>query len=91
MTIDNFNDLETIEALGNQPLLDFLVGNLTWPVLEGTTWEAISYDEIGTLATLKGDYNNDVLLDFYVSTDDKNSSVYVLKVIHNFLGYYSRF
>jgi len=70
---------ERIEEQGVQPLLDFLAGNLTWPVLT-TAWKEEEYDEIGTMATLQGGYSNSILVDFYVGTDDTNSSIYVLQV-----------
>nr|XP_018669781.1 phosphate-regulating neutral endopeptidase-like [Ciona intestinalis] len=72
-------DIDRIEELGTQPLLEFLVGNLTWPVIS-KDWRDEDYDEIGTLTTLQGSYSNSILVNLYVHVDDDNTTFYVLNV-----------
>ncbi|XP_078492963.1 phosphate-regulating neutral endopeptidase PHEX-like [Ciona intestinalis] len=72
-------DIGRIEELGTQPLLEFLVGNLTWPIIS-KNWCDGDYDEIGTLTTLQGSYSNSILVNLYVHVDDDNTTYYVLKL-----------
>uniref|UniRef100_H2Z904 Peptidase M13 C-terminal domain-containing protein n=1 Tax=Ciona savignyi TaxID=51511 RepID=H2Z904_CIOSA len=72
-------DISIIEELGTKPLLELLVGNLSWPVIS-KQWHDDDYDEIGTLSTLQGEYNNKILVMFYVGTDEDNTTSFVLKL-----------
>uniref|UniRef100_H2ZN76 Peptidase M13 C-terminal domain-containing protein n=1 Tax=Ciona savignyi TaxID=51511 RepID=H2ZN76_CIOSA len=53
-------DTVTINRLDSTPLLNFLKGDLVWPIIE-PSWTTSDFDLEATLATLRGRYNNQVL------------------------------
>ncbi|XP_069745616.1 phosphate-regulating neutral endopeptidase PHEX isoform X2 [Narcine bancroftii] len=73
-----------IELEDEKPLLNFLKQpSLRWPVLEGNigpegTWKKEEFDLLEVLAVLRGNFANNILIAFFVSVDDKNSSVRIL-------------
>ncbi|XP_078493279.1 phosphate-regulating neutral endopeptidase PHEX [Ciona intestinalis] len=54
-------DTATINRKGGKPLLNFLKGDLAWPIID-KTWSPSSFDLESTLATLRGRYNNQLLM-----------------------------
>ncbi|XP_039273726.2 phosphate-regulating neutral endopeptidase PHEX-like [Styela clava] len=66
---------ELINDLGKKPLLDFLQGDLTWPVIS-SDWSPDQFDLEATLATLRGRYHNNVL---FTTRVGKSSGQYVLQ------------
>ena len=46
----------------------------------GGNWNASDFDLIYLMGDLAGTYNNMIVIESYVSTDQKNSSRHVLKV-----------
>ena len=62
-------------------LLDDLGG---WPVTEGDNWKDNNFDLIDLLARLRL-YNNKILIEQWVGTDDKNSEQNVLQVMERLL------
>ena len=68
-----------IESRGEQPLLDLLHQLGGWPVLDGASWNEERFDWVKLMANLRL-LNNRVLLNQWISPDDKNSSVNVLQV-----------
>ena len=71
--------LALIESRGEQPLLDLLHQLGGWPVLDGASWNESRFSWVQLMADLRL-LNNRVLLNQWISPDDKNSSVNVLQV-----------
>ncbi|WAR15723.1 NEP4-like protein [Mya arenaria] len=71
------------------PALDFLDELGGWPVAEGEDWREDEFDLIELLAKLRL-YNNKILLDQWVGSDDKNSERYIIQVDQPELGMSSR-
>jgi len=65
-----------IDHLDSKPLLDFLVDELTWPILGGE-WDESQFNLEKTISTLRGKYNNQVLMTFLVR---KYNGKHVLQV-----------
>lgn len=56
-----------------------------WPVLGDTLgsdvqWDVRKFDLLQTLAQIRTQYSKSVLLRLYVSPDDKNSQLFIIKV-----------
>jgi membrane metallo-endopeptidase-like protein 1 len=51
-----------------------------WPAVEGELWQEPLYPVEELLGTLRGEYNEGVLLEQWVGPDDKNSSTNILQV-----------
>uniref|UniRef100_UPI00398E758E phosphate-regulating neutral endopeptidase PHEX isoform X2 n=1 Tax=Pristiophorus japonicus TaxID=55135 RepID=UPI00398E758E len=75
-----------IEMEDVKPLLKFLQQpSVRWPVLEANngpegTWREEEFNLLETLAVLRGIFSNNVLILFFVATDDKNSDRHILKL-----------
>ncbi|XP_067896221.1 phosphate-regulating neutral endopeptidase PHEX isoform X2 [Heterodontus francisci] len=75
-----------IEMEDAKPLLKFLKQpSLHWPVLETNngpegTWRKEEFNLLETLAVLRGKFSNNVLIRFFVATDDKNSDQHILQL-----------
>ncbi|XP_078415679.1 phosphate-regulating neutral endopeptidase PHEX isoform X1 [Cetorhinus maximus] len=75
-----------IEMEDAKPLLKFLKQPyLHWPVLETSngpegTWKEEEFNLLETLALLRGKFSNNILVRFFVATDDKNSNEHILKL-----------
>ncbi|XP_072370555.1 phosphate-regulating neutral endopeptidase PHEX isoform X3 [Scyliorhinus torazame] len=73
-----------IEMEDAKPLLNFLKQPcLRWPVLETNngpegTWKEEEFNLLETLAFLRGKFNNNIFIQFFVATDDKNSNEHIL-------------
>ncbi|XP_064413309.1 phosphate-regulating neutral endopeptidase PHEX [Latimeria chalumnae] len=85
-----------IEAEDAKPLLNLLKQpGIHWPVLESHngpegTWSEKSFNLLRTLAVLRGQYSNSVLIRFYVAPNDQNSNEYILKLDQSSLSLASR-
>ncbi|XP_023930213.1 neprilysin isoform X2 [Lingula anatina] len=77
-----------IELRGAKPVFDFLETLGGWPVLT-SNWSESSFDWIELVAKLRL-YNNKLLIDEWVSSDDKNSSVNIIQLDQVDLGMPSR-
>lgn len=75
-----------IELVDSKPLLKELKKReFRWPVLGGALgsdvqWDERKFDLLQTLAQIRTQYSKSVLLRLYVSPDDKNSQVFIIKV-----------
>lgn len=58
-----------IDELDSQPLLNFLTGDLTWPLLTDD-WNPDDFDFETTLGILRGKYNNQVMTQVKVHASD---------------------
>ncbi|XP_038658776.1 phosphate-regulating neutral endopeptidase PHEX [Scyliorhinus canicula] len=73
-----------IEMEDAKPLLNFLKQPcLRWPVLETNngpegTWKEEEFNLLEALAFFRGKFNNNILILFFVATDDKNSNEHIL-------------
>lgn len=81
-----------IDSRGGRPLLNVLPDIYEWPVAtdgweqtHGTSWTAEK-----ALAQLNAKYGKKVIINFFVGTDDKNSSNYIIHVDQPRLGLPSR-
>ncbi|NXA95840.1 NEP protein, partial [Melanocharis versteri] len=81
-----------IDSRGGKPLISLLPNVSEWPVAT-TNWE----DSYGTawtaetaIAQLNSRYGKKVLINFFVGTDDKNSSGYIIHIDQPGLGLPSR-
>jgi Peptidase family M13 len=70
---------EQIRKIGDQPLRDILKTLGGWPVIE-SNWKPPNRSIENLMGTLRSDYSEPVLIELYVGTDDKNSSLNVLQV-----------
>jgi neprilysin len=75
----SFHDAEQIRKIGDQPLRDILKTLGGWPVIE-PNWKPPSRSIENLMGTLRSEYSEPVLIELYVGTDDKNSSLNVLQV-----------
>ncbi|KAG7317491.1 hypothetical protein KOW79_018526 [Hemibagrus wyckioides] len=75
-----------IELVDSKPLLKELKKReFRWPVLgdalgSDVQWDARKFDLLQTLAQIRTQYSKSVLLRLYVSPDDKNSQVFIIKL-----------
>ncbi|CAK6441969.1 unnamed protein product [Pipistrellus nathusii] len=81
-----------IDSRGGRPLLNMLPDIYEWPVATegweqtyGTSWTAEK-----AIAQLNAKYGKKVIINFFVGTDDKNSSNYIIHVDQPRLGLPSR-
>jgi len=80
-------DEPRIEQIGIQPLLDKLKLMGGWPVLEGANWNEDAFSWIDTTYEFrKHSYSADLLIDFSVTVDSKNSSYMVIDIDQASLG-----
>jgi len=76
-----------IEEVGLQPLLDKLHSMGGWPLLEGNDWNEDDFSWIDTTYKFrKNSYSTDLLIDFSIVTDSKNSSWKVIDIDQASLG-----
>uniref|UniRef100_A0ABM0MQX2 LOW QUALITY PROTEIN: membrane metallo-endopeptidase-like 1-like n=1 Tax=Saccoglossus kowalevskii TaxID=10224 RepID=A0ABM0MQX2_SACKO len=86
-------DLATIETRASQPLVNLMSQLGGWPVLSnnpGGNWSEADFNLEDQLSTLRGSYSNSMIYYTYVSTDNKDSSKYILKLDQPSLGLPSR-
>ncbi|NXE76144.1 NEP protein, partial [Cochlearius cochlearius] len=82
----------TIDSRGGMPLIRLLANLSDWPVATtnwdssyGTTWTAET-----AIAQLNSRYGKKVLINFFVGTDDKNSTAHIIHIDQPGLGLPSR-
>merc|ERR1711990_654266 len=76
-----------IEEIGLQPLKDKLKSMGGWPVLEGGDWKEDDFSWIETTYKFReNSYSTDLLIDFSIGTDIKNSSWRVIDIDQASLG-----
>ncbi|KAM6326200.1 neprilysin [Podargus strigoides] len=82
----------TIDSRGGRPLISLLPNVSDWPVATtnwnssyGTTWTAET-----AIAQLNSRYGKKVLINFFVGTDDKNSTTHIIHIDQPGLGLPSR-
>ncbi|XP_025952661.2 neprilysin isoform X1 [Dromaius novaehollandiae] len=82
----------TIDSRGGMPLISLLSNVSDWPVAAdnwessyGTTWTAET-----AIAQLNSRYGKKVLINFFVGTDDKNSTAHIIHIDQPGLGLPSR-
>ncbi|KAM6258574.1 neprilysin isoform 1-T2 [Porphyrio hochstetteri] len=82
----------TIDSRGGKPLISLLPNVSDWPVAT-TNWES-SYGTAWTaeasIAQLNSRYGKKVLINFFVGTDDKNSTAHIIHIDQPGLGLPSR-
>ncbi|PKU38296.1 neprilysin [Limosa lapponica baueri] len=82
----------TIDSRGGKPLIRLLPDVFDWPVAT-TNWDS-SYGTAWTaetaIAQLNSKYGKKVLINFFVGTDDKNSSAHIIHIDQPGLGLPSR-
>ncbi|KFQ43390.1 PREDICTED: neprilysin [Nestor notabilis] len=82
----------TIDSRGGTPLISLLPDVSDWPVAT-TNWES-SYGTAWTaetaIAQLNSKYGKKVLINFFVGTDDKNSTAHIIHIDQPGLGLPSR-
>ncbi|XP_009940685.2 neprilysin isoform X3 [Opisthocomus hoazin] len=82
----------TIDSRGGTPLISLLPDLSDWPVAT-TNWDS-SYGTAWTaetaIAQLNSKYGKKVLINFFVGTDDKNSTAYIIHIDQPGLGLPSR-
>ncbi|XP_014801280.1 PREDICTED: neprilysin isoform X2 [Calidris pugnax] len=82
----------TIDSRGGKPLISLLPDVFEWPVTT-TNWDS-SYGAAWTaetaIARLNSKYGKKVLINFFVGTDDKNSSAHIIHIDQPGLGLPSR-
>ncbi|NXN19095.1 NEP protein, partial [Indicator maculatus] len=82
----------TIDSRGGKPLISLLPNVSDWPVATAN-WDA-SYGAAWTaetaIAQLNSRYGKKVLINFFVGTDDKNSSAHIIHIDQPGLGLPSR-
>lgn len=77
------NFAELIESRGVEPLLGLLRKLGGWPMIE-SNWDATMFDLLDVLTDLKK-INHGYLVDTWVSADDRESTINIVKV--HLLGY----
>merc|ERR1712158_279619 len=76
-----------IEQIGLQPLKDKLKSMGGWPVLEGSDWSEADFSWIETTYKFRANsYSTDLLIDFSIVTDIKQSSWRVIDIDQASLG-----
>lgn len=70
---------EQIRRLGDQKLRDVLKTLGGWPVIE-PNWKPPKMSIEYLMGRLRGEFSEPVLIELYVGTDDKNSSINILQV-----------
>ena len=82
-----------IETRGDEPLKELLRSLGGWPVLDAT-WDVFSFDWLQLVIKLRI-LNNRVLINQWVSADDRNSSANIIHVSQCFIscnsGYFGLF
>ncbi|NXI94717.1 NEP protein, partial [Psophia crepitans] len=82
----------TIDSRGGKPLISLLPNVSDWPVA-ATNWDS-SYGAAWTaetaIAQLNSRYGKKVLINFFVGTDDKNSTAHIIHIDQPGLGLPSR-
>ncbi|NXD72319.1 NEP protein, partial [Eolophus roseicapillus] len=83
----------TIDSRGGTPLISLLPDVSDWPVAT-TNWESSSSGTAWTaetaIAQLNSRYGKKVLINFFVGTDDKNSTAHIIHIDQPGLGLPSR-
>ena len=80
-------DERRIEEIGLEPLKERLHQMGGWPVLEGAAWNEDAFSWIDTTYKFrKNSYSTDLLIDFSIVTDSKNSSYKVIDIDQASLG-----
>jgi len=80
-------DQGRIEQIGLGPLLDNLKSMGGWPVLEGTSWDEKSFDWIDTTYKFRANsHSTDLLIDFSIVQDSRNSDWQVIDIDQASLG-----
>jgi membrane metallo-endopeptidase-like protein 1 len=78
---------QKIEELGMEPLLSGLHRMGGWPVLERAAWNEAQFSWIDTTYIFRqNSYSTDLLIDFSIGTDSKNSSWQVIDIDQASLG-----
>ena len=67
---------DVIDKEGSEPLLKFLQGDLSWPIID-PKWSPNHFDFESTVAALRGKCNNNYIMTIDVGTHDGK---YVLEV-----------
>ncbi|XP_050412278.1 neprilysin-4 isoform X2 [Patella vulgata] len=78
-----------IDQRGLEPILNLLNELGTWPAVVGDSWKEEEFDLIDLIIKLRL-YNNKILVDQWVSADDKNSDVNIIQLDQPDLGMPSR-
>lgn len=73
-------DIPRIREIGDVPLKKILERLGGWPAVVGASWKPPLYPLEVLLGRLRGEYNENVLLEQWVGPDDKNSSANILQV-----------
>ncbi|KAK2148688.1 hypothetical protein LSH36_487g03042 [Paralvinella palmiformis] len=81
-------NMTAIEARGDDPLRDIIHSLGGWPILDDY-WDEKNFDIIDLIARLRL-FNNRVLINSWVSADDKNSEVNIIQLDQAQLGLPSR-
>ncbi|NWQ85738.1 NEP protein, partial [Burhinus bistriatus] len=82
----------TIDSRGGRPLISLLPNVSEWPVAT-TNWDStygIAWTAETAIAQLNSRYGKKVLINFFVGTDDKNSSAHIIHIDQPGLGLPSR-
>ncbi|KAM6389183.1 neprilysin isoform 1-T4 [Pluvialis apricaria] len=82
----------TIDSRGGKPLISLLPNVSDWPVAT-TNWDSsygIAWTAETAIAQLNSRYGKKVLINFFVGTDDKNSSAHIIHIDQPGLGLPSR-
>lgn len=72
-------DIPQIRKVGEGKLKEVLKTLGGWPVIE-KNWNPPNFTMEYLIGTLRGQYNEPVLIELYVGADDKNSSVHILQI-----------
>ncbi|XP_014258696.1 neprilysin-1-like [Cimex lectularius] len=73
-------DIKQIRAVGDKPLRQALNKLGGWPVVVGKDWRPPGTSIEHLLGTLRGIYNEGVLIEQWIGPDDKNSSVNIVQL-----------
>jgi hypothetical protein len=77
---DSCNDEATIEADGVAPILSIIANEFGgWPMLEGTSWNASTFNLSDLLVKLRK-YDDGMIYSIVTATNQQNSSVYDIEV-----------
>ncbi|CAF0837890.1 unnamed protein product [Adineta steineri] len=77
---DSCNNETNIESDGVDAILSLVNDEFGgWPILQGSSWNATSFNFSNLLLKLR-EYSNNIIYSCGTSTDDRNSSVYYIRV-----------
>ena len=77
------NDENGIDSAGVAPILTIVNQELGgWPILLGSSWNSTTFDIARLMINLR-QYSHNLIYSFGTSTDDRNSSVYYIRVRMN--------